>query len=257
MSEAFVLRDVDVQAATYSLPRPGGAVPVSVAVAAAAVVPASTAPTVEEQLSQSYEEGVRAGRAAQAEAAFLERQAAAEEELKQALALAAQDGYEQGWAKATEEARQAAEEAGRELASRTQALEKLAASVADQAGAALDGVEDELVGLVHDVLCRVLGEAAASPQGIRAMVNQALKELPGQPLSVHLHPDDLATVKASDTGTDSRVRWLPDSSVSLGGAVLKGEGGSLDARLETQLKALSDRLTAVRAALRAERSGQS
>lgn len=253
MSEAFVLRDVDVEAAVYSLPRPNAVLP---AVAAPAATPAVVIPTLEEQLGQSYREGVQAGRALQAENALLERQAAADEELKQALASAAKDGYAQGRAKALEEARQAAEEAKLQFEQRVAALQSLAASVAGQADAALEGVEDELVGLCHDVLCRLLGEAAASPEGIRALVKQALRELPGEPLSIHLHPDDLALLTASDDGIDSRIRWRPDSSVVLGGAILKGEGGSIDARLETQLRALSEKLTAVRAAHRAQRAVQ-
>lgn len=251
MTEAFVLRDVDVQGSSYALSRPGAApvAPASHPVAQGQQVPApATAPTFEEQLALRYQDGLRAGRAAQAEAAALEHEAALDAERRNALAQAAEEGYAQGRAKAAEEARLADADAARQLEQQVKALEALARSIGEQTAAALEGVEDELVALCHDIVCRVLGDSVVTSQGIRGLVEQGLQALPGQVQSIHMHPDDLALCKASGALATPGVRWVADSSLALGGALLKSDQGHLDARLETQLKTFAQRLVAARAA---------
>ena len=69
---------------------------------------------------------------------------------------------------------------------------------------------------------------------------------------VHLHPDDLDALSREDRGSDDGAwQWVGDSSVQLGGVILRSPEGSLDARLETQLAALREALLAVRRERRA------
>ena len=253
MNQVHVLRDVDVLSAAYARPRPGAAhfVPgtdLSLAVAVA------VGPTLEEQLAASYRDGVHAGRSAEARKAALERAAADREELERSLALATQEGYAQGLAKADAEATQAAEGIRREMDQRVETLGAIASSISAQAGAAMESAEDEMVALCHQVVCLILGDLVATPEGVRALVQQALKHLAGRPVAVHLHPDDLGALGPAASSAQDPVRWFADTSVAMGGAVLRSSDGSLDARLETQLQALHERLMTVRAAQRARRS---
>jgi flagellar assembly protein FliH len=64
-------------------------------------------------------------------------------------------------------------------------------------------------------------------------------------LVVRLHPDDVALLKGDADGGALRID--ADPAVALGGCMIDGPAGSLDARFETQLEALGAVLKSVRA----------
>ena len=183
------------------------------------------------------------------------------------------EGLAQGRAEAAEEARQAAMRADQAFKKRLQELEAqaqqlrqeqrqkdlaalesqqqrviaLLTAVPAQIQARIDGAEDDLVALCFESVCRILGPAAVTAEGVRAQVAQARKGLQGQLVAVHLHPDDLAMLRAGADNGDAAVQWVADPAVGIGGCILQSQQGGLDARLETQLRTLAELLTQARA----------
>ncbi len=141
-------------------------------------------------------------------------------------------------------------------------LDTLRAKLPEQMHACLQDAEDDMLELVYEVVCRVLGESVASLDGLRAQLQSTLKAWHGRaPLSLHLHPDDLALLQADATTAEflrasgfsaerASLRWVADPEVTLGGCMLRTSEGALDARLEVQLQALKASLVTTRASRR-------
>lgn len=244
MSSNFVLRDIGLDAMPYSLQRRGAAP----AMAAERPFTAPAIQTLESQLSDKYLEGFAAGRAAEAEAALTQRRLADENALKDRRDQAVQEGHAEGLAQGHEEARDGAQSGQVELQRQATVLQALADSLSSQIDAALQQGEDDLVGLCHDVICRILGEAAPTPLGVRSVVAQALELARGKVLSIHLHPDDLALYQAHGGQQDSGIRWVGDSAMTLGGVRIGADRSSLDATFDRQLQMLASALLAARSA---------
>lgn len=105
-------------------------------------------------------------------------------------------------------------------------------------------IEEQAVAIAYEAVCRIVGDAAPQASAIQAIVARALAELGGKPaLRVRLHPGDLATLQASPDAQVllqgfPAVSWAADDSVSMGGCLVDSTAGTLDARLEVQLRAL-------------------
>jgi flagellar assembly protein FliH len=116
-----------------------------------------------------------------------------------------------------------------------------------------------MVALCWETVCRMLGEQAATSDGVRMHVLETLRTWRARgALSVHLNPGDLQQIADGTAGRaaiDSEleraghtgVQWIADPTVALGGCIVRSEEGGLDARLETQLAALKVALLAARA----------
>lgn len=111
---------------------------------------------------------------------------------------------------------------------------------------ALRNMEEQAIGLAFEAVCRVVGDAAASPAAVRSVVDRVLSELAGKPvLSVRMRPDDLATLQ---TGADLQamfqgfpgISWVADETIAVGGCVVETATGTLDGRLEVQLRNLGN-----------------
>jgi flagellar assembly protein FliH len=148
-------------------------------------------------------------------------------------------------------------------------FDQMIQSLPEKLSARMATMEDDMVALCFDMVCRILGEKLVTPQGVRALVSQATKDWPADvDLTIHMHPDDLQrlrTVAADDFVDSSRVslldhmsnelercvrpplQWVADASMGVGGCVLRSSKGGLDARLMVQLTGLKDTLLAVRA----------
>lgn len=105
--------------------------------------------------------------------------------------------------------------------------------------------EDVMVDIVFTAICRILGDRGASRDTVQDVVRltvAAMRER--EQLVVRLHPDDAVLL---EDGLDGALRIKADRTVVLGGCIVDGPGGSLDARFETQLDALRAALQGVRA----------
>jgi flagellar assembly protein FliH len=169
------------------------------------------------------------------------------QEAETARELGRQRGLQEGRAAGTEEARREAEG---ELAR----IRSIASGLQGALAAGIHGLEDVAVAIAFEAVCKMLGSAAVSREGIRALVHEAAAHAAGaQQVTVRLHPGDLAALQAAGTlepalAAGANVQWAPDKSIELGGCVVETDGGTLDARLETQLERLRATLLAARAA---------
>jgi flagellar assembly protein FliH len=248
---ATVLRNAMVDGPVQKLARPD-AMPAAAPVPQALVqLPESTdvpTPVVDQR---QLDEAFRAGREQGLDDG---KRQILESALAQERERARNEGLEQG----REEGKRAAQQAAAASANEALAtLERLLAVIPDQLNARFTALEEDMVALSFEMLARVLGETAATQDGLRALLRQALEQYgPRRLMEIRVHPGDLeclatdemtgAWLRQRESGQD--VQFVADASIELGGVVLRSPAGRLDARLETQLAALRRALSSVRAA---------
>ena len=171
-------------------------------------------------------------------------------EAEAARELGRQRGLREGRQAGTEEAKQSF---AVEIARVKSIADKL--PMAQEAG--IHGLEDMALAIAFEAVCKVLGPAVVTREGVQALVRQAATHaLNSEKVVVRLHAADLAMLRetgAVDAALPSGalVTWLADKEVALGGCVIETDGGELDARLETQV----DRLRAAMVTARRSVSG--
>jgi len=183
-------------------------------------------------------------------------------DLQAATDQAREDGFEAGYADGLAHARDAAGEAlerrmgllNEDNERRAQRLEALIDSLAKQRDELRATVsretEQDLIALCHAAICRIVGEATIRREVTTAVVREAIDQwlkagsMSSGAVEVRVHPDDLELLNSERTLSVrlSSVSWLADESVQLGGCIVSGEHGRLDARLETQLAAMRELL---------------
>ena len=217
-----------------------------------------------------YDEGFRAG-VASAEAAQRARaQASVDAAQRAAFDRGREEGKAQGLAEGREAGRLKAEQdvrAARDAAAaRIAQLDELLEGIRSELARRLEQAEDDMVGLAHAAICRILGEELVTRGGVAQHVRQAIREggflgagsSLGQ-LAIHVHPRDLAGLESDPLlaswlrqhSAAGVVRWVPDERVRMGGCLVRSGEGTIDARLETQLGALQRVLIEGRAAKQA------
>lgn len=149
-----------------------------------------------------------------------------------------EDGYRDGREQGEKEAKAGlAEDAAR--------LQALLGSVRDALEQGIAGAEDAMVEIAYAAVCKVLGQAAASEEGVRAMVQEATRQVRAKEgLVVRLSAADHARLAASSEGV--KLEFAADERVAAGGCLIETSGGTLDARLEVQLRQLLDTLLRAR-----------
>ena len=144
------------------------------------------------------------------------------------------DGHQAGYREGAEQAR--------EEATRIAAL----ADGLDEALVRLDGdVAEELLALAIEVARRMVRKTlAAHPEAIIETVRAALSQLPQAHARIHLHPDDMALVRAYLDALleHGRHALVEDDAVSRGGCRVLTAGGEIDATLETRWRRILEGL---------------
>lgn len=173
--------------------------------------------------------------------------AAAREE---GLAVGRQEGRRQAY----EESRQAAAAVLAEAEALLKEARALRREAVEVRSRALDEVREEIVRLAVEMARRILRrELSLQPEEIVRMVAGLLAEAREQDeMDLLVSPGDAVLLEGQKEDllaglrSTQRVRIVPDPSVAAGGAVLETPGGTWDARVESQLKALE---TALREAI--------
>ncbi|MEZ5356667.1 MAG: type III secretion system stator protein SctL [Bryobacteraceae bacterium] len=106
--------------------------------------------------------------------------------------------------------------------------------------------EPEIVKLAVKVAEKILGaQLRLDPNAINGIVEEALRGVRAdRSITIAVHPDALESVRAevgrleSMAGADCRIRVAGRASVSAGGCIIETDFGSIDARLEVQLRCL-------------------
>jgi flagellar assembly protein FliH len=110
------------------------------------------------------------------------------------------------------------------------------------------GVEEVIVEIAFEAVCKILGEAWCRPDGVLAAVREVIRNArEREQLLVHLAPGDHELVSRHrssllQNGDSGHIELVADERVVLGGCLVETSGGTLDGRLETQLQRLRDTL---------------
>jgi len=151
------------------------------------------------------------------------------------------DGYRDGYDKGAAEAK--AEQA-RQTERQAQEFAQLLASAQQALAGQIEGAEDAIVEIAFAAVCKLLGEGALSEAAARGLVREAMRGvLAKEGLVVRVSSADHALLAPSP---EPRVEVVADERVAFGGCIIETAGGTLDARLEIQLRQLLDTLTRAR-----------
>lgn len=165
----------------------------------------------------------------------------------------------QALAEAQLQTQEQADRAQAQLHSQYGRLNALFQEIPQELNRYLEDGEDDMLALMNEVVCRLLGEEAASASGLRSQLRHHLKSWHGRAqLNLHLHPDDVALLQADKETAEllrgagfsvdrASLHWIADPDIVLGGCKLRSSEGALDARLEVQLQALKTTLLHTRA----------
>ena len=109
--------------------------------------------------------------------------------------------------------------------------------------------EPEIIKLVMTIAEKVIGKLVReNEETIRSIVRQALESAIGERITVRLNPEDYAVVAADEMefrdilDRTKRISFKEDETVGKGGCIVETEVGTIDAQLETQLKAIKKAL---------------
>lgn len=105
--------------------------------------------------------------------------------------------------------------------------------------------EAEIIRLVVTVAEKVIGKMVQEQTAaIQAIVRQAIESALGDRIVVRLNPEDYRTILAANVeyrdilDRTKRLTFKEDETITKGGCVVETEVGTIDAQLETQLKAI-------------------
>ncbi len=251
-AQPLVLRNVTVSERPHALVRPAAQpAPASVAPAEAAAAapqpPAPPAPDIRAELDDAFRRGREQG-----------RQEGQREALDAARAQALAAAREQGLAEGREAGRLAAQQEARAAVKTTlDGLERLLAGLPQRFEMRFAAHEEDMLALCFEAVTRLLGNEAATQDGLRRILKQTLAAFgPRQLAEIRVHPGDVECLAADEMVADwlrereggEGIRIVADPAIELGGIVLRSPSGRLDARLDHQVETLRAALLMVRAA---------
>lgn len=109
--------------------------------------------------------------------------------------------------------------------------------------------EPEMIKLVMNIAEKVIGKMVREHEGaIKSIVRQAVESSLGERITVRLNPEDYKIVTSDEFefkdifDRNKRIVFKEDDTINKGGCVVETEVGTIDARLETQLKAIKKAL---------------
>lgn len=103
--------------------------------------------------------------------------------------------------------------------------------------------ESQIVRMVMEIAEKVIGREVERG-AVVDVVKKAISQSVGQKITIRVHPSDFAVIKEKETellaeiDRTQSITVKEDEAISAGGCILETEMGSVDARLETQLKAI-------------------
>ena len=154
---------------------------------------------------------------------------------KEGNELGHQEGWEQGYKEGWEQGRQ-------EYIEATEQINTFLGAVKLQKQEIIEAVESDLIGLVFDIVEKVIHHQIATNQVVYHAVKSALDFAVGsQKLEIRVNPDDVKNLEPHRDefyqlmGHVKDFEVVEDEEVSLGGCLLVSDLGRIDSRLETKL----------------------
>lgn len=146
-----------------------------------------------------------------------------------------------------------AEEEGAKLyRERLGALQNLIESLKEEFAGEVAGLEDVVVGIVFEAVCKIVGNSLHDRAGVLAVVREVANRVKDQEkLVLHVSPRDYDLLyQDGDTllggGQGIKHELVPDDRVAMGGCLIETSGGTIDGRLEIQLQQLRETLISAR-----------
>lgn len=109
----------------------------------------------------------------------------------------------------------------------------------------LEQAEPEIMKLVMAIAEKVIGELVQKQgEAIHAIVRRALEHSLGDRITIRIHPEDYRRLNKEDLqfkdilDRTKHLHFREDEAIEKGGCVVETEIGTIDAQLETQLKAI-------------------
>ncbi|MCO4855931.1 hypothetical protein MKD49_05470 [Herbaspirillum sp. WGmk3] len=196
---------------------------------------------------QAWSAGFKQGEAAGKEEGL---QRGREEAYQDGLLEGREAGLRQGLEEAQLRIKRELDEHAKALREKEQQLEHLLQAIPAQLARRFESSEEDMVALSHAVVLQILGSAFASHEGTRLVLTEQLKKLAqNQLVAVRVHPRDLSLLDETSQISElvkQGVRWEADDQVALGGCIIDTREGSLDVRLETQLRLFAELLIQTR-----------
>ena len=206
-------------------------------------LPAAQAVCVEADADSVAREDVLLEQIRSLESRVKELEAEQQHALERSRTRGHEEGYETGMSQGLEEGRGA-------YLSGHAALDRLAADLSRKVDSDLALVEDSVVAIAFEAVCKLIGETLVTPEGIAARVRELLQRVRDKDrLTIRLHPQDLELIEERETfGLDSsaEVDWVADEALDAGSCIIGTAAGTLEARLDEQLGLVKSVLLAVR-----------
>lgn len=121
--------------------------------------------------------------------------------------------------------------------------------IAKQNKEAMASLEKDTLKIIFEIASRIIGDAfKASDEALLGMIRQALSASLGNELTVLLNPVDFERIKASQSGLVAALhgsqilKLRPAEAVKPNSCVIESELGTIEADLESQLKAIKKAL---------------
>jgi flagellar biosynthesis/type III secretory pathway protein FliH len=108
--------------------------------------------------------------------------------------------------------------------------------------------EQEVAKIVLAAVGKILGQALARPEAAMAAVKEVLQSAGYEnQLTVYVSANDFRMFERYRTqiSTHHAIEYVADERVAIGGCLVKLDKGMLDGRIEVQLQALVDTLSAI------------
>lgn len=240
-----IIRSPSATEQPFKLPHAAASAPATQPAAAAPPKPEATRDHELERLREALAKAQ--ARIDELERDEAERRATQDRELadlrKKVELEAAEVGHRQGLA--------AGEAAARaEVAEAVKALAELhdAAKAALQEG--LEDLEGVAVQIAFEAITKVLGQELSQADGVMALIREVASRAREQAvLTVRLGARDYGLIQEcrealSQSLNGVRVDLVSDSRIAFGGCVVESDSGTLDGRLEVQLRRLKDAMVA-------------
>lgn len=249
---ATVIRAAKISGEQVVLPAPGyglaaGAVSQAPRPPESGAAPAPSHAALPEQGSLDPATALLAG-LEQREQRLAERERLFQEEQEAQRSRVAEEARREGYARGEADAAAAQRE-------RLAALERVLASLQQEFAGQIEGLEDVMVAIAFEAVCKIVGDAMHGVDGVRAVVRAVMAKVrDGEQLVLHLSPQDYKLLREErerlfGAGEDGRHALAPDHRVVLGGCLIETSGGTIDGRLETQMQKLRDTLAGARKAI--------
>lgn len=122
-------------------------------------------------------------------------------------------------------------------------LNVLIDAISDKIKSSINDVEDEIISIVYESVCKVIGTQMKDEKSIISVVREVMKfSQDRMEMVLRVSTDDYEIIKNArdklSTGISNRVNIVADELVRYGGCIIETTAGRIDGRLEQQMESL-------------------